>query len=97
MEKPIRATPLEIRRIPNVDPQFAEKLNLPSHIRSLGLLISTIDDVGYTAIDEATKKAAVEVVYAKLFLCRLRPCVWTVVRRARRDDRGRRAEHAFTL
>ncbi|TGU52600.1 microcompartment protein EutL, partial [Mesorhizobium sp. M00.F.Ca.ET.186.01.1.1] len=26
MEKPIRATPLAIRMIPNVDPQFAEKL-----------------------------------------------------------------------
>lgn len=67
MEKPIRATPLAVRLIPNVDPQFAEKLNLPSHIRSLGLLTSTIDDIGYTAIDEATKKAVVEVVYAKSF------------------------------
>lgn len=67
MEKPIRATPLAVRTIPNVDSQFAEKLNLPARIRSLGLLTSTIDDVGYTAIDEATKKAAVEVVYAKSF------------------------------
>lgn len=67
MEVPIRATPLAVRLIPNVDRQFAEKLDLPLHIRSLGLLTSTIDDVGYTAIDEATKKAAVEVVYAKSF------------------------------
>lgn len=67
MEKPIRATPLAVRMIPNVDPRLAEKLNVAPHIRSLGLLTSTIDDVGYTAIDEATKKAAVEVVYARSF------------------------------
>jgi len=67
MEKPIRAKPLAIRSIPNVDENFAEKLQLPSHIRSIGLITSTIDDVGYTALDEATKKAAVEVVYAKSF------------------------------
>jgi ethanolamine utilization protein EutL len=67
MEKPIRATPLAVRLIANVDVQFAQKLKLDPHIRSLGLITSTIDDVGYTAIDEATKKAAVEVVYAKSF------------------------------
>ncbi|MEJ8544323.1 ethanolamine utilization microcompartment protein EutL [Brevibacillus borstelensis] len=67
MDKPIRATPLAVRLIPNVDPRLAEKLNVAPHIRSLGLLTATIDDVGYTAIDEATKKAAVEVVYARSF------------------------------
>ncbi|WP_019122968.1 ethanolamine utilization microcompartment protein EutL [Brevibacillus massiliensis] len=66
-ERPIRAVPLATRMIPNVDAGLAEKLNLPRHIRSLGLLTSSIDDVGYTALDEATKKAAVEVVYAKSF------------------------------
>jgi ethanolamine utilization protein EutL len=66
-EKPIRAVPLAMRVIPNVDEGLAKMLNLPAHIRSLGLLTSTIDDVGYTALDEATKKAAVEVVYAKSF------------------------------
>jgi ethanolamine utilization protein EutL len=67
LEKPIRAVPLAIRAIPNVDKGLAQKLHLPAHIRSLGLLTSSIDDVGYTAMDEATKKAAVEVVYAKSF------------------------------
>lgn len=66
-DQPIRAVPLAIRVIPNVDPGLAEHLRLPSHLRSLGLLTSSIDDVGYTAMDEATKKAAVEVVYAKSF------------------------------
>lgn len=65
--KPIRAVPLAIRVIPNVDQGLAEKLHLPPAIRSLGLLTSSIDDVGYTALDEATKKAMVEVVYAKSF------------------------------
>ena len=31
------------------------------------MITTNIDDVGYTAIDEATKKADVEVVYAKSF------------------------------
>jgi ethanolamine utilization protein EutL len=65
--RPIRAVPLAVRVIPNVDAGLAKQLALPPHIRSLGLLTSTIDDVGYTAVDEATKKAAVEVVYAKSF------------------------------
>ena len=64
---PIRAVPLAVRVIPNVAADLAKKLELPPHIRSLGLLTSTIDDVGYTAVDEATKKAQVEVVYAKSF------------------------------
>jgi ethanolamine utilization protein EutL len=66
-DKPIRAVPLATRIIANVDSGLAEKLKLKAHIRSLALLTSTIDDVGYTALDEATKKAAVEVVYAKSF------------------------------
>lgn len=65
--QPIRAVPLAVRIIPNVDAGLAEKMQLPPSIRSLGMLTSSIDDVGYTALDEATKKAAVEVVYAKSF------------------------------
>ncbi|WP_282935888.1 ethanolamine utilization microcompartment protein EutL [Paenibacillus sp. RC67] len=66
-QQPIRAVPLAVRIIPNVDAGLAAKLELMPHIRSIGLLTSSIDDVGYTAIDEATKNAAVEVVYAKSF------------------------------
>jgi len=65
--QPIRAIPLAVRTIPNVDAGLARQLDLQPGIRSLGLLTSSIDDVGYTAMDEATKKAAVEVVYAKSF------------------------------
>ena len=65
--QPIRAVPLAVRIIPNVDAGLAQQLELKPGIRSLGLLTSSIDDVGYTAIDEATKNAAVEVVYARSF------------------------------
>lgn len=64
---PIRATVLSVKIIPNVDPDMATELKLQSHQRSLGMLTTDIDDVSYTALDEATKKADVEVVYAKSF------------------------------
>lgn len=58
---------LAIRVIPNVDPDLAKYFNLKSHHRSLAIFTSTVDDIGYTALDEATKRADVDVVYAKSF------------------------------
>ncbi|SDN90487.1 ethanolamine utilization protein EutL [Psychrobacillus sp. OK028] len=65
--KKIFADILSMQVIPNIDTGLAEKLSLKPHQRSLGLFTTTIDDVGYTAADEATKKSDVEVVYAKSF------------------------------
>ncbi|MBN6189428.1 ethanolamine utilization microcompartment protein EutL [Aneurinibacillus sp. BA2021] len=65
--QPIRAEVLAVRMIPNVDAAFAEKLGLAPGQRSVGMLTVTIDDVGYTALDEATKRAEVDVVYARSF------------------------------
>lgn len=65
--KKIFADILSMQVIPNVDAGLAKKLNLKPYQRSLGLFTTTIDDVGYTAADEATKKSDVEVVYAKSF------------------------------
>ncbi|HHV79505.1 MAG TPA: ethanolamine utilization microcompartment protein EutL [Firmicutes bacterium] len=65
--KPIRAEVLAIKLIPNVNQFMAEKLQLKPHQRSIGMITTSIDDVGYTAVDEATKKADVEVVYARSF------------------------------
>jgi ethanolamine utilization protein EutL len=65
--EPIRAKILSVRMIPNVDEGMAKQFGLRPGQRSLGLMTATIDDVGYTAMDEATKKAEVEVVYAKSF------------------------------
>ncbi|MBX6396634.1 MAG: ethanolamine utilization microcompartment protein EutL [Alicyclobacillaceae bacterium] len=67
MLQPVRARVLATRVIANVDPALARQLNLSPRHRCIGMLTTTIDDVGYTAVDEATKKAEVEVVYAKSF------------------------------
>ncbi|MEH7379360.1 ethanolamine utilization microcompartment protein EutL [Bacillus sp. JJ1533] len=63
----IYADILAVRIIPNVDPVLGKELNLEPHQRSLGIFTSTVDDIGYTALDEATKRAAVDVVYARSF------------------------------
>lgn len=63
--RPIKAEILAVRMIPNVDLALAKKFTLKTNQRSLGIITTTIDDVGYTALDEATKKADVEIVYAK--------------------------------
>ncbi len=65
--QPIRAQVLAVKMIPNVNSYMSEKFSLKAHQKSLGMLTSSIDDVGYTAVDEATKKADVEVVYARSF------------------------------
>lgn len=62
---PIRATVLGMKLISNVSPDMAEKLELQPHHKSLGLITADIDDVTYAALDEATKAAEVDVVYAK--------------------------------
>ena len=46
---------------------MAKQLNLKPEHKSLALLTADCDDVTYTALDEATKKADCEVVYAKSF------------------------------
>ncbi|ENK1242004.1 ethanolamine utilization microcompartment protein EutL [Clostridium botulinum] len=61
----IRPTVLSVKIITNVSPEMAEKLELEQHHKSLGLITSDCDDVTYTALDEATKAADVDVVYAR--------------------------------
>jgi ethanolamine utilization protein EutL len=63
----LRAAVLSVRMIPRVNPALAKELKLTTDQQSLGLLTVDCDDVGYTALDEATKKAQVAVVYAKSF------------------------------
>src|SRR5215831_11997241 len=64
---PIYATPLAVQLIPQVDRNFAEQLKLRKDQRSIGLITADNDDATYVSIDEATKMAAVEVVYAHSF------------------------------
>ena len=63
----IFASPLSVRLIPNVAPELAAKLNLKPEQRSIGLITADNDDATYVSIDEATKMAEVEVVYARSF------------------------------
>ena len=67
MIEPIKPRVLAVRLIPNVAPDLAEQPGLKNYQRSIGMITSDIDDSTYTALDEATKKAEVEVVYAKSF------------------------------
>src|SRR5574342_20427 len=64
---PIYATPLCVQLIPQVDRNFADQLKLTPEQRSIGLISSDNDDATYVSIDEATKMADVEVVYARSF------------------------------
>jgi ethanolamine utilization protein EutL len=64
---PIYATPLAVRMIPNVDQNLAETLNLRPDQCSIGMITADNDDATYCSIDEATKMADVEVVYAHSF------------------------------
>lgn len=58
---------LAVRTIPNVAGPLAEALGLETRQAAVGFLTVDQDDPTYVAIDEATKKAAVEVVYARSF------------------------------
>lgn len=64
---PLKSSVLSMKMIPNVNADMIKELGLPEGHRSIGLLTSDCDDVTYTALDEATKKADVKVVYAKSF------------------------------
>jgi ethanolamine utilization protein EutL len=65
--EPIKPRVLAVRMIPDVDPQLAPRLNLKPHHRSAGLITCTSDDCLYAALDEGTKAAEADVVYAKSF------------------------------
>ena len=62
---PIPTTVLSARIIPNADPLLLGNLEVPEGHISLGIFTTDCDDVSYTALDEATKKADVQVAYAR--------------------------------
>ena len=61
----IPVTVLCAQHIANVSEGLRKSLRLPAHCRSVALLSTDCDDATYIALDEATKKANVEVVYAR--------------------------------
>ncbi len=56
---------LSVQYIPNADPSILKSLRVIKSHHSLGIITADYDDVGYAALDEATKKAEVQVVYAR--------------------------------
>lgn len=58
---------LAVRTIPNVAGPLAEALGLARDQMAIGFLTVDQDDPTFVAIDEATKKADVEVVFARSF------------------------------
>ena len=61
----MRANVLSVRVISNVSSELAAKLELGPNHKSIGIITADSDDVTYTALDEATKGAEVDVVYAR--------------------------------
>jgi len=67
INSPLKSKVLSMKIIPNVNADLIKELNLQAGHRSIGLFTTDCDDVAYTALDEATKKADVKVVYGKSF------------------------------
>lgn len=66
--QPLPPRILSLRRIPNADPALLVAYGAdPERHRSLGLVTVDQDDPTYVALDEATKHANVDVVFAKSF------------------------------
>ncbi len=66
--EPLLPSILSVRRIPNADPALLRAYGAdPEKHTSLGLLTCDQDDPVYVALDEATKHASVDVVFAKSF------------------------------
>lgn len=53
--------------IANVSPEIARVYNLPEGHRNIGIFSCDNDDVGYLAVDDATKKANIKVIHAETF------------------------------
>jgi ethanolamine utilization microcompartment shell protein EutL len=66
--EPIVPTLLSVRRLPAADPALLAAYGAdPARHTSLGLVTCDQDDALYVALDEATKHAAVDVVFARSF------------------------------
>ena len=66
--EPIVPTVLSVRRLPNADPSLVRAYGGdPDRHTALGLVTCDQDDAMYVALDEATKQAPVDVIFAKSF------------------------------
>jgi ethanolamine utilization protein EutL len=64
---PVKPRVLAARSIPRVDEAMARTLGLPDGLRAVALITCSSDDALYVALDEGTKAAPVQVVYARSF------------------------------
>ncbi len=68
MLEPIVPNVLSVRRLPNADPALVRAYGGdPTRHTALGLVTVDQDDPTYVALDEATKHAPVDVIFAKSF------------------------------
>ncbi len=66
--EPIVPTVLSVRRLPHADPAMVRAYGGdPDRHTSLGLVTCDQDDPTYVALDEATKQAPIDVIFAKSF------------------------------
>jgi ethanolamine utilization protein EutL len=66
--EPIVPTVLSVRRLPHADPALVASYGGdPSRHTALGLVTCDQDDAMYVALDEATKHAPIDVIFAKSF------------------------------
>lgn len=64
---PLKPAVLAVRTIADLSPELASALGLAPTQRAVGFITCTSDDALYVALDEGTKAARVDVVYAKSF------------------------------
>jgi len=64
---PVKAQALAVRTIPEASDDIAAALGLPPGRRSLGLITATSDDALFASLDQGTKAARADVVYARSF------------------------------
>jgi len=67
LNDPLYAEVLSVKLISNINKELKSQLELKDEHNCVGMITCDIDDVGYTALDHATKNASVDVVYAKSF------------------------------
>ncbi|MBQ9155172.1 MAG: ethanolamine utilization microcompartment protein EutL [Eubacterium sp.] len=72
----LKVNMLSQKIIANVSPEFARAYNLPEGHQSVGFFSTDNDDVGYLAVDDATKKADIKVIHAATYYGGSK-CAWS--------------------
>lgn len=63
----VKVNMLSQKIIANVSAEFASVYKLPEGHQSVGFFSTDNDDVGYLAVDDATKKAEIKVIHAETY------------------------------